>query len=325
MARRIVKVGSAGAIMVADEAFALDVPPSSSVVMVPETGTFLGGIAPEIEVELWSNATVNLTNAEFFIGALHPVKALTVADKVFTAEADDEKMTAAAHGLLTGDGPFRVSNSGGALPAGLTAGTDYWIEKFDANVFYLCTSKALAAAGTHVSITTDGTGTQTLSDTADTERAFTAANGTEIFTAVAHGLLTGDGPLRVENTGGALPAGLASDTDYYAILITADTFYLATSRANALFGTHLAITTNGTGVNTISDVDASAATAERVHWHSDGLLGVAGDGAIGLTSQLGYMVTRSNSSRAIAYAIAADMSASDPEWVSCAVYPRVNV
>jgi Protein of unknown function (DUF3383) len=81
---------------------------------------------------------------------------------------------------------------------------------------------------------------------------FTAANATEIFTRVAHGLLTGDGPVQVSNSGGALPAGLSAVTDYYVIKIDADTFYLATSLANALAGTHLSISTDGTGTQTIA-------------------------------------------------------------------------
>lgn len=112
-----------------------------------------------------------------FSVALQVPRALVVADLVFTAEADDEKCTSVAHGLQTGDGPIRISNSGGALPAGLAAATDYWIIRFDADVFYLAASRALALAGTNLTFTTDGTGTQTLSDTASTKRMTTLADG----------------------------------------------------------------------------------------------------------------------------------------------------
>lgn len=97
---------------------------------------------------------------------------LVYADKVFTADNTTEIFTAAAHTLQTGDGPFQVSNSGGALPAGLVALTDYWVIRIDANTFYLATSLANALAGTFLSITTNGTGTQTLSDTVNTKRPF---------------------------------------------------------------------------------------------------------------------------------------------------------
>lgn len=85
-----------------------------------------------------------------------------------------------------------------------------------------------------------------------TPKVFTAANGTEIFTSAAHGLNTGDGPVWVANSGGALPAGLTAATDYYVIKIDANTFYLATTLANALAGTFLLITTDGTGTQTLT-------------------------------------------------------------------------
>lgn len=98
-------------------------------------------------------------------------RALVIADTVFTADNTTETFAATAHGMKTGDGPIRVANSGGALPTGLVAATDYYvIEGADANHFQLASSLANAYAGTVVSISTDGTGTQTLSDTASTQR-----------------------------------------------------------------------------------------------------------------------------------------------------------
>jgi hypothetical protein len=95
----------------------------------------------------------------------------------FTAEADDEKLTKVAHGLQTGDGPVRISNSGGALPAGLAADTDYWVIKVDADALYLAASRAAAFAGTNLTFTTDGTGTHTLAATASTRRPAVVASG----------------------------------------------------------------------------------------------------------------------------------------------------
>jgi hypothetical protein len=79
---------------------------------------------------------------------------------------------------------------------------------------------------------------------------FTAAT-TDICTKVAHGLETGDGPVRLTTTT-TLPAGLALLTDYWFIKIDADTFYLATSLANAYAGTRVDITSTGTGTHTLS-------------------------------------------------------------------------
>src|SRR5262252_7455491 len=52
------------------------------------------------------------------------------ADTTFTADAATDQLTAvspAAFDAATGTGPVQVSNSGGGLPAGLTAATNYWI------------------------------------------------------------------------------------------------------------------------------------------------------------------------------------------------------
>lgn len=97
-------------------------------------------------------------------------KPLVVADFTFTAAAATDLLTKVAHGLETGDGLVNVSNAGGALPGGLAAATSYWAIRVDADTFKLATSLANAYAGVAIDITSDGTGTQTLSDTASTQR-----------------------------------------------------------------------------------------------------------------------------------------------------------
>lgn len=79
---------------------------------------------------------------------------------------------------------------------------------------------------------------------------FTAAT-TDICTLTAHGFNLGL-IVQVSNSGGALPTGLLASTNYYVIPINANTFYLATTLANALAGTHIDITGAGSGTNTIS-------------------------------------------------------------------------
>lgn len=83
----------------------------------------------------------------------------------FTAANATEIFTKTAHGFLTGL-KVQVSNSGGALPTGISAATDYFVIYISANTFYLATSLVNAQAGTFLSITTDGTGTQTVTPTA---------------------------------------------------------------------------------------------------------------------------------------------------------------
>jgi hypothetical protein len=83
-----------------------------------------------------------------------------------------------------------------------------------------------------------------------TAGTFTAAT-TDICTKSAHGFVTGD-CVRLTNSGGALPAGLAVDTDYFVIRIDADTFKLASTPANAVAGTAVDVTGTGTGTHTLT-------------------------------------------------------------------------
>jgi microcystin-dependent protein len=53
------------------------------------------------------------------------------------------------------------------------------------------------------------------------------------------------------STTGTLPGGLAINTTYYVIVLTSNTIKVATTRANALAGTAIDITTIGTGTHTI--------------------------------------------------------------------------
>lgn len=120
---------------------------------------------------------------------------LTITPTTFTVSGGLATIT--AHGRRTGDGPFRVSNTGGALPTGLTAGTDYWLIVANANVFQFATSFADAIASKNVALSTDGTGTQTLSSTGSTQ-AVSDATVSRNVTAGGH-----------IDAGGVLTAGIA--------------------------------------------------------------------------------------------------------------------
>ncbi len=87
----------------------------------------------------------------------------TAADLTVTAVTNGaDSLTVVAHGMATGDGPYRVSNSGGGLPAGLAVDTNYWVIKLTADTFSLAATKVDALALTPVNLTSDGTGTQTI-------------------------------------------------------------------------------------------------------------------------------------------------------------------
>ncbi len=86
---------------------------------------------------------------------------------------------------------------------------------------------------------------------------------TDTITEVAHGYETGDGPLFLSNSGGALPAGLAADTPYWIIKVDDDNFRLAADPGDAN-----RVKQTGAGSTEESDaipVDVTAAAGGGTH------------------------------------------------------------
>ena len=82
---------------------------------------------------------------------------------------------------------------------------------------------------------------------------------TDVFTKTAHGFYTG---LKVAlTTGTTLPAGLSA-TNYYVIRLTSSTFQIASSQANALAGTPVLFTNNGTGTQTFTPAALGTCTVK---------------------------------------------------------------
>ncbi len=75
---------------------------------------------------------------------------------------------------------------------------------------------------------------------------------TDVISETAHGMTTGAGPFRLSSTG-TLPTGtgIAVDTNVWIIAPDANTYKLATSKANALAGTAIDITAAGSGTHTL--------------------------------------------------------------------------
>lgn len=111
--------------------------------------------------------------------------------KVFTAANLTNIFTSNTHGLVTGD-EVKVGNAAGALPTGLDNSTIYFIQKIDANTFYL-----IDINGQIVDITSDGSGTNTVYYNGSRKNCFgvvfkaMVAAGIEIFTESYNGILTG--------------------------------------------------------------------------------------------------------------------------------------
>lgn len=87
---------------------------------------------------------------------------------------------------------------------------------------------------------------------------FTVNATTNILTATGHPIATGD-VVRLCNTGGALPAGLSTNTNYYAIGVSGDTLQLSATSG----GSAIDITGTGTGTHFIGGPDDSAWVAMR--------------------------------------------------------------
>lgn len=118
-----------------------------------------------------------------------------------------------------------------------TGGMESFVCKFDADVN--TPSAAVSASGSQV---TDG----------DPGLVFT--------TSTAHGFALG---LVVQfTTSSALPTGISPATNYYVIPLTATTYMVATSLANALAGTAVDYTNAGTGNQTATPVALAGALAK---------------------------------------------------------------
>jgi len=166
--RPIQEIGSGNAVALAAAAAALGLPPASFGI-VPATWNRSGSVVPELELEVWSTGALSVTAAVLYGGRLHP---FVYADQTITGSAAANTLTKSAHGLLTGDGPFDLTNAGGALPGGLSPSVPIWAIKVDANTFKAALSLSDALAGVFIDLTTDGTGTSTIHDRADTQRVY---------------------------------------------------------------------------------------------------------------------------------------------------------
>lgn len=84
------------------------------------------------------------------------------------------------------------------------------------------------------------------------------------LTLTAHGLQTGDGPVRLTTTG-TLPGGLATATDYWAIRSSADAIQLAATFLGAIeTPTPIDITDAGTGTHTLVDTADTLRVGEEL-------------------------------------------------------------
>lgn len=152
--------------------------------------------------------------------------------ETFTAAGTANLTSGSEHGLKEGD-TIRVSNSGGALPAELSAGTTYYVlsSGLTATVFQIATTRGGSALTVNA-----GTGTHTWWHFSGTPFTFDSTadvdDVNETITEVAHGLMNGD-VVFLEVVSGAVPTGLTALTVYYVVGAKADTFQLSATRGGA--------------------------------------------------------------------------------------------
>lgn len=114
-------------------------------------------------------------------------------------------------------------------------------------------SVAMAATSSGIElehmIAYDATAVIAVANPAD-KAASAVSAAADTWTIAAHGYLTG--MKCTLTTTGTLPAGLATATPYYVIVVDANTIKFASSQANALAGTAIDQTDAGTGTHTVA-------------------------------------------------------------------------
>lgn len=169
MSKRLLPTDSTAYVALCAAAASLPFPPATgTVAFVPDGWSTEGaGTVPQFDLDISSTGALDFTGGELWAGKL---RALVIADtQIDSVTHATETINEAGHGLLTGDGPIRLTTSG-TLPTGLALATDYWVIKTGAGTFKLAASLEDALAGTAVAFSDAGTGNHTYSDTTATSR-----------------------------------------------------------------------------------------------------------------------------------------------------------
>lgn len=150
-----------------------------------------------------NSSPISATNL-FAISAQIVSSLSQLAAKTFAStdvNTSTNRITITSHGLSTGvKGQFTTD---GSLPTGISAVTDYYIIKIDANVVKVATSAANALAGTAVTLSAQGSGNDT----------FTPSTGTSTVKLQA----SNDAPFQ---SGGSVPITPSNWTDVASATVT---------------------------------------------------------------------------------------------------------
>ncbi len=244
-----------------------------------------------------------MTTKALFITAMGGPKIINGPAKEFVRSSGDI-LTATAHGLETGAGPFKIQTNNADAPAGLveslaSTGTLTGTTVIATDVAVIngktYTFEAAPAADGDVDVTAVDAhtmanlaqaitqrqpGGSSTYDPATVKNPLVEAEVTSMGALGAAAILTitskdldsaiGDAIdiASIDSTivaSGALLTGGADGTDYFIIRLTDDTFSFATTRALAEAGTAVTLTDAGTGVHTLQGtVDCLAESMEDV-------------------------------------------------------------
>jgi hypothetical protein len=249
------------AIAVCEAAYLLPTPPTGTGASVTHWSRTDDGetvAVPEVELTILAGADVELAAGAMLVAEEVHNTYLEESSAV-TLTNGTEIVNYNAHGFYTGDGPIRFT---GTLPGELSLTAEYWVIRASANTFQVATTRALALAGTETTFTGDGADVVVhwVDGIKSTSTAITSADATaNTFTLVDHGL-TANQVVQLSNSGGALPASFAADTDYYVVEVDEDTFSLSLTSNGAAYN----FTDAGTGTHSVIDNDL-AATSETVY------------------------------------------------------------
>jgi len=184
----------------------------------------------------------------------------------FTADAGTNALTLAAHGMVNGT-VCHLSNAGGALPGGLATLTKYYVLNATSNTWQL----SLTRNGAAIDLTSTGTGTHSLyrnflipdlrsrtvvyagtGTLTESVAASAVSTGGDTWTVVSNKDKWITGMQVVLSTTGSLPTGLSAGPTYYLVRGGATTVYFASSLLNAQNGIVIDLTSQGSGIHTIT-------------------------------------------------------------------------
>lgn len=117
---------------------------------------------------------------------------------------------------------------------------------------------------------------------------FTADASTEILTAAGHTYANGD-IVRLTNTGGYLPTGLSTLTNYYVVGVSGNTLQLSATSG----GSAINITAAGTGTHFLGEVPPVALNGMKLlmsHWYHNREAVVIGQTANNVPHTLGNLI-----------------------------------